>query len=300
MEAVYTALRFDQALQLAGMIDSIVPLNAPLDLKEIEELPETLANNPPPISVAAFYGALKCIELLIDQGAELTVLDALTQSMSPLFYAALSENPASFLTLLRHVPADTGVIDYLLEQNDTQRLHAVLKQQLPQNVLDHGVETAIHMGNSELVRCFLDQGAQIQESVAQEFDEFLVEAGLKPPAHRSPFHNACFSGDFEKAKALLDGGDIDVNVPDPNGETPLFLAAHRGSLPIIDLLLKCPGIDVNKASKGGRTPIYQAADRANTKAVQLLLTHPEVDLAIRTVSFLLRLSLYSQQWRSFR
>jgi ankyrin repeat protein len=90
-------------------------------------------------------------------------------------------------------------------------------------------------------------------------------------------HAAARKGDCELMGVLLAHQDIDVNVQNRYGESPLTVAAGRGQLEAMELLLQHKDIDVN--SKGQNlTPLTEAARQARLEAVKLLLQQKDVDV----------------------
>ena len=48
--------------------------------------------------------------------------------------------------------------------------------------------------------------------------------------HKTSLHRAAEQRDLPKCRKILQTGKVDVNAPDPDGETPLHFAARSGSL----------------------------------------------------------------------
>ena len=55
--------------------------------------------------------------------------------------------------------------------------------------------------------------------------------------------------------------DVDVNVIDEEGRTPLFLAAWNGEADIVKVLLENAKTDINKPDRMGWTPLQAASHR---------------------------------------
>ena len=81
----------------------------------------------------------------------------------------------------------------------------------------------------------------------------------------------CTSGDVNAVKGYLQNPDIDVNVTDSTGETPLHKACYTGDLNILELLLKQNGIQISTKSDIGQTPLHIASRHGNLEAARLLL-----------------------------
>ena len=82
-------------------------------------------------------------------------------------------------------------------------------------------------------------------------------------------------------KLLLACDNIDVNLEDKGGRTPLMVAVESGNEEAIPLLLAHRDIQVNKRNWRGRTALNIAAVLGNTIATQLLLAHGDIQVNIR-------------------
>ena len=74
-------------------------------------------------------------------------------------------------------------------------------------------------------------------------------------------------------KLLLDFPEIDVNVGDDRGETPLHWACYHGKYAVAQLLLD-KGADASACTERGNTPLDLADARGHTQVAQLLRDYP--------------------------
>lgn len=70
--------------------------------------------------------------------------------------------------------------------------------------------------------------------------------------------------------ALLQRG-FDPNARDPNGQTALYAALREGSAQVVTALLSHPQIQIDLANPAGETPLMIAALKGRLEAVQTLL-----------------------------
>ncbi|XP_015509805.1 serine-rich adhesin for platelets isoform X2 [Neodiprion lecontei] len=73
-------------------------------------------------------------------------------------------------------------------------------------------------------------------------------------------------------EAALSFPEVDVNLPDNEGNTPLHFATQAGQLECVSILLqRCPGIEVDARNTLGFTPLMKAAIQGRTKCAKILL-----------------------------
>ena len=89
---------------------------------------------------------------------------------------------------------------------------------------------------------------------------------------------AADAGDAEIVADLLARDDLDVNVTDDRGETPLHIAADRGRASVVAALLADPRVDVNPRDGLQRTPLVLAALAGQADAVKRLLADDRTEV----------------------
>lgn len=123
---------------------------------------------------------------------------------------------------------------------------------------------------------------------ALEIVPLLLESGkvnINPPTvnddnkrQRSALHTACchMVQNIELVKLLLSYQDIDVNVQDDQGFTPLMEACMSDNIDIVSLLLEHPNIDYTKISRYGNCLhiACRTSDKNRIKIVQKFLSLP--------------------------
>ena len=89
---------------------------------------------------------------------------------------------------------------------------------------------------------------------------------------------AADAGNAEIVADLLRRDDLDVNVTDDLGQTPLHVAADRGQGSVVDALLADARVDVNPRDGLERTPLVAAALRGRADAVSRLLADDRTEV----------------------
>ena len=79
-------------------------------------------------------------------------------------------------------------------------------------------------------------------------------------------------------RAFPDREDVNVNIRDDFGLTPLFYSIGNGSQKAVQLFLAHDEVEVNVRNKSDQTPLSLTVDLVNADAVQLLLTREDIDL----------------------
>src|SRR5580704_15127002 len=132
----------------------------------------------------------------------------------------------ALVALVSAFAASTDDLREAVRAGDTDRVRALLKQDVPLNVVDSLGGTALHdavwEGEKSIVALLLQAGADVNACHA--------EAGS------TPLHYAIITGHTEIAAMLIDKG-ADVNARYSSGATSLHLAANRGSRAMVELLL---------------------------------------------------------------
>ncbi len=89
----------------------------------------------------------------------------------------------------------------------------------------------------------------------------------------TPLHFACFFGQEEAARALLDAGaDVSAVARNPMQVMPLHSAAAARNVPIVRALLE-HGAPVNARQQKGWTALHAAAQNRDGEMFELLVSH---------------------------
>ncbi|ESO02236.1 hypothetical protein HELRODRAFT_161480 [Helobdella robusta] len=84
--------------------------------------------------------------------------------------------------------------------------------------------------------------------------------------------HACANGFMPILELLMKLEDVDVNLPDNEGNTPLIYAAQAGHEEVVSYLLRYfPSLRVDEANVSGFTALMKAAIQGRTKTAKLLL-----------------------------
>ncbi|XP_050418548.1 ankyrin repeat domain-containing protein 24 [Patella vulgata] len=89
---------------------------------------------------------------------------------------------------------------------------------------------------------------------------------------RTGMSHICAAGLYPAIDILSDAPEIDINIPDKEGNSPLIFAAQAGHTDVVRLLLQeYKGIRIDHANKLGFTALMKAAIQGRTDCSRLLL-----------------------------
>lgn len=223
-----------------------------------------------PLRTAAHHGNGSTVRLLVEHGADLDIRD--DQGWAALRDAALREH---------HL-----IVKYLIKQGANCQVQATEGHYW--SVLCW----AATQGHISVVRLLIEKGANLNVTTdegksalrcAMEYGYgkvvwLLVQAGrnidLNLPDHEgwSPLHAAVkrsLVSDASFLWLLLENG-ADVSAQTKRGLTALHIAAEEDDIPIAWVLLE-KGVKIDVKNKGGMTALHIASRRGNDKFVRFLL-----------------------------
>lgn len=277
-------------LEVYESVDQRIALDSP-------DLPEILHNFPPLISVCAFFGAVKCFEMLQLNNADLYFRDK--KGRLPVHFASAGSLEIS--DMLDSAGANFDVYD-------SDRMGSIhfaclfgnfdMVQRLCVRNFDLDSHTNQNMTPLHFA-CMSNQEEIVEFLIAKNVDiNPISNDGLTPVCialrngswklvkifadhglsldfvesdSMTPLMWACRRGFTDVVKVLHEYlSDEAINRCDELlGWTALHFAAENGNREIVQLLIEC-GIDVNTQTKMGMTATHLAANRRKEKALRLL------------------------------
>jgi len=217
-----------------------------------------------------FFNAIKnnnieLVKSLLQQ--DLTLYQQDEEGMTPL-YLAVEKNHIEMVKLLLNkfdpnITNRDGFTTPLYEASEINKIE-IVKLLLKENVkisevearklMFAGVNSALESEN-EITPLLVASGHGSIDTV-----KVLLHRGAKYKADKNgitPIDLAAENGNFEVVKFLLEKvEDIDINQPDPNGETLLSKAMENKHVKIVELL-KQRGADLYRKNSVGNTPVHQ-------------------------------------------
>ncbi|KAJ9299066.1 hypothetical protein DTO271G3_3308 [Paecilomyces variotii] len=224
-----------------------------------------------PIHQAAQCGHLRIVELLLSYGAAPDPTD--NSGITPLWSAA-QQGHTKIVRRLLEADARVDVTSY---DGSRQPIHQAAQNghlETVQVLLDYGAKATPEEdsfddttpspfwlacgstnGNTDIVKLFLQHGADVNFSVAS--------------SGKKPLHAAAYRGHVNIARLLIERG-CNVDAKEDDGWTALMLASQEGHLPLLNLLIE-KSANVNAEEKDGATSLWIASQQGHTAIVRRLL-----------------------------
>ncbi len=222
------------------------------------------------VHVAAEEGHLECVNLLIDAGADVTVLDE--EDRTPLLLA-VKGNYGEVASALVRAGADPNT-PYVDEEGVSHNL--LMDSIIVENadfallLIEHGADVyysddhkvttllqAAHRGIANVTEALLNKHASSPKAGKESWVDDASDEGV------TPLLAASSEGHVAVVNMLLSTGGADVNAKDKEGTNSLMAAAARGHLEVVQSLIVKEGIDVNSQNIDGHTALMFAYNGKN-------------------------------------
>ncbi|CAH1799323.1 unnamed protein product [Owenia fusiformis] len=257
-----------------------------------------------PLHAAAIDGKIEFIEILLAEGANLDVKDAMGKSPMDL------ANTFGHVRVVQFMKAEA-----LHREKEQERLYGLLYNACTNGKLQDAGKVADQLGeNVKYAVNRTKDGSTALERCVEVGDKvmlmFLLEHGsegyAQPDKCITGFHIAAEKGHKEILLVLLREVPMLVHVANNEGLLPLHIACLKGFADIVQVLLGFPypddakerhtcgppggeqtyysAIDVNGIDRNGETPLYKACASGSIKIVGLLLGHTVVLLPSNQMS----------------
>ena len=116
--------------------------------------------------------------------------------------------------------------------------------------------------------------------VSQTWNELVGNILIK--RWKGKLIDACFQGEFEIVKLLLERTDAQLDARNEKGNTGFHVACYKGHKDIVQMLLNCSDIEVNATDIDGRTAFMLACYDGHKDVVQLLMNCQDKIIELNT------------------
>ena len=196
--------------------------------------PEILYNSTP-LHMAAEYGQLEVVQLLIQHGANINIANCYT----PLHLAARSGHLSVVKCLVEMAHADLTAKD---KEEGSTPLHLAARN-----------------GHLSVVQYLVEKEP--------------ADLTAKTREGKTPLYLAAEKGQLEVVECLVKNRYVEVNAADSGGKTPLHLAAENGRLQVVEYLVKERHADLTAKTCEGKTPRDLATEKDVIDYLQAAMEH---------------------------
>ena len=156
-------------------------------------------------------------------------------------------------------------------------------------LLDHGAKLNVNaLNNLGFTALHLACKSGSIEKVKLLFEQDNIDANIGDEQGMTPLHDVCqgYRGkiDEELVAIFLEHDKVDVNAQTLYGMTPLHLASVREQPKIVSMLCAHSQVNVNASSLAGRTALHQVCSQNSRQIAQILCSHESVDLRARDMN----------------
>ncbi|OHS95208.1 hypothetical protein TRFO_02148 [Tritrichomonas foetus] len=214
------------------------------------------------IQFAAFHGAVKIFNFLIQNGADKKCVD---KSGHNIMYCTIAGGFTSIISKCDEIGIETDIssieasvlyfrIDLFMWIKD--KISLDLNQA-------HVLHMAAAANNIRLILLCIENGCDVNS-----FDD----------EGNTPLINATSNNSIEALSILLKHKNIDVALKDPQGQSALSIGAQMGRLELFNLMVEDGRFDLNEKDSLGMTPLHHAVDEQQVIILKELIKLKEIEI----------------------
>ena len=238
-------------------------------------------NGCPYASYCAFYGANKCLKMLIDAGVDLNQVDDANVTIAQ--FAAAGGNKEALETLLKGKVSYDGSAGFALKYHYLDLAKELMNQGSNKNLLHRaassgymeGIEYALSFEDPNSLngngRTALQVSCQFSENAAEKLIP-ITNVNVQDKEGMTALHFAVVNGLIDAVKLLLQNDKIDVSLSHRFGMNAILWAAHDGHLDIIKLLVEDGRSNIQSVDDEQWTPLHHAVMRNNVEILLYLIS----------------------------
>ncbi|KAL3274655.1 hypothetical protein HHI36_016035 [Cryptolaemus montrouzieri] len=142
-------------------------------------------------------------------------------------------------------------------------------------MVDETQDTSLDEEGFKLIPCYC---GEFDSDLSVHSSEIELTSGVRlrechcSQDKQKPFMEAVFTGNTELLEICIDQS-TNFNVTDAYGDTAMHIVNDRGDIDMLKILLKMPNIDINVQNASGMTPLSVAVIAAHEESAKILLEH---------------------------
>ena len=109
---------------------------------------------------------------------------------------------------------------------------------------------------------------KLKQKILKEFPPIIE----KPVDFEQDINIACKKGKLSNVQWLIEKQNVNKNIPDFNGDTPIHYASKNGHLRIVQYLIERQNVDIDIKGFWGKTPLHCASQKGHLQIVEYLLS----------------------------
>ncbi|KAK3742095.1 hypothetical protein QZH41_017551, partial [Actinostola sp. cb2023] len=224
-----------------------------------------------PIHLASLFGHCDVIKCLLDKGSPIDPRDS--SSLTPLHNAVMAGRLGAAELLIKH-GADTSLRTESLQtcihiavQNKKLDMLELLVDAVGIEILEIGDKNL----RVPLHNCaYSGQIKLLEFLLSKKRKKDIGKACPKDIFEKTPLHMAAENGDIDCVKALAEANPLNISDTDDTNTTPLHEAAKKGHRNVCKYLMRL-GADVTSKDSNRWTPLHHAASSGHVRTVEALL-----------------------------
>ena len=217
----------------------------------------------PSLVEAAKLGHLKCVQTLLEAGADVNTVDILGNT--PISESAAFDR-VECLKLLVKEGADVNIRN---KTGDTPLLRAMSQlNRCVELLVEAGADLNVVVADDQTESSLIKAAKVGHEKCVEIFTKAGVDVNTIDAYGNTPIAESVENGNVECLQLLVKAG-ANVNTTNKAGESPVLRATFKQNN-CVEVLIEA-GADVNFADNSGYSPIIVAASCGNCKQVELLI-----------------------------
>ncbi|XP_067653717.1 ankyrin repeat, PH and SEC7 domain containing protein secG-like [Haliotis asinina] len=221
-----------------------------------------------PLMEAAFWGESDVVKLLMDRGANMSLVDKFGNNV--LHHACIGGDLETVKLILSQ---NVMYINSRGNESRTPLMEAAWSEHrdVVKLLVDRGANLSLVDEYSYNVLHFACMGGDL-ETVQLILSQNVTDINIRGNGSRTPLMEAAWRGHRDVVEFLV-GRGANMSLVDKMGDNVLHFASTGGDLKTVELILSLNKVDINATNSNGQTAIDLARDKGHQRVVDFLVSH---------------------------